>query len=72
MSRTATPPLFVAEVSANHLGDLNRAIKIIEAAAESGANAVKFQTYTADTMTMNLDHLKVSDDHELWGGRKLY
>jgi len=47
--------LFVAEVSANHLGKLDRALKIIEAAASSGANAVKFQTYTADTMTLNLD-----------------
>ncbi len=47
--------LFVAEVSANHLGDFDRALEIIKAAARSGANAVKFQTYTADTMTLNLD-----------------
>ena len=64
--------LFVAEVSANHLGNLDRALQIIEAAASSGANAVKFQTYTADTMTLDLDTFTVSADHELWGGRNLY
>jgi pseudaminic acid synthase len=66
--------LFIAEVSANHLGSLNRAIKIVEAAAENGANAIKFQTYTADTMTINskLLNFRVSDEHSLWGGRSLY
>ena len=63
---------FVAEVSANHLGSLERALAIIEAAAASGATAVKFQTYTADTMTLNLDHFLVSNDNKLWGGRNLY
>ena len=67
-----TEPLFVAEVSANHLGDFSRAIKIIEAAAASGANAVKFQTYTADTMTISLEDFKVSNNHKLWGDRNLY
>ena len=67
-----TEPLFVAEVSANHLGDFGRAIKIIEAAAASGANAVKFQTYTADTMTLSLEDFKVSNNHKLWGDRNLY
>jgi N-acetylneuraminate synthase len=64
--------LFVAEVSANHLGDFQRAIEIVKAAALSGANAVKFQTYTADTMTLNLDKFSVSAGHELWGNRRLY
>ena len=64
--------LFVAEISANHLGSLDRAKGLILAAAKSGANAVKFQTYTADTMTLDIDEFKVSDDHELWGGRRLY
>lgn len=72
MKETVPDLLFVAEVSANHLGNLDRALQIIEAAASSGANAVKFQTYTADTMTLDLDAFVVSADHELWGGRKLY
>jgi pseudaminic acid synthase len=62
--------MFVAEVSANHLGSLDRALKIIEAAAISGASAVKFQTYTADTMTLDLDSFSVPEEHELWGGKR--
>jgi N-acetylneuraminate synthase len=65
---------FIAEVSANHQGSLERAKKIVKAAANSGATSVKFQTYKADTMTLdvNLPDFKVSDDHKLWGGRTLY
>ncbi len=65
-------PIFVAEVSANHLGSLSRAKKIIQAASNAGANAVKFQTYTADTMTLNLPKFSISQEHELWGGRSLF
>lgn len=67
-------PNFVAEISANHLGSKERALKLIHAAAQAGATSVKFQTYTADTMTLNLDKedFKVSSEHELWGGRNLY
>jgi N-acetylneuraminate synthase len=65
-------PLFVAEISANHMGSLNRAHQLIDASIDAGATAVKFQTYTPDTMTLNVEGLAVSDDHELWGGRSLY
>ncbi len=64
--------MYIAEVSANHLGSLERAKEIIGAAANAGATAVKLQTYTADTMTLNLPSLKVSDGHSLWGGKSLY
>ena len=63
---------FIAEISANHNGSLERAHKPIDAAVEAGANSVKFQTYTADTMTLDLPQFSVSEDHELWGGRTLY
>jgi N-acetylneuraminate synthase len=64
--------MYVAEVSANHLGSLDRAKKIVEEAAIAGATAVKFQTYTAETMTLNLPKFAISADHELWGGQTLY
>jgi pseudaminic acid synthase len=63
---------FIAEISGNHLGEIGRAKELIKAAADSGATAVKFQTYTAETMTLNLDKFKVTSGHDLWGGKKLY
>ena len=65
-------PLFVAEISANHMGSLDRAHQLIDASVDAGASAVKFQTYKPDTMTLNLDGLAVSAGHKLWGGRTLY
>lgn len=72
MAEQGNGVLFIAEVSANHLGSLERAKEIIVEAANAGATAIKFQTYTADTMTLDIDNFKVSEDHELWGGRRLY
>jgi N-acetylneuraminate synthase len=63
---------YIAEVSGNHMGSLARARKIIEAAAKAGATSVKFQTYTADTMTLDMDEFAVDVNHPLWGGRRLY
>jgi N-acetylneuraminate synthase len=72
MSQSTQKTLFVAEISAIHLGSLSRAHELIVAAKQSGANAVKFQTYTPDTMTLDDASFSVSGNHELWGGRTLY
>ncbi len=67
-------PFVVAEMSGNHNGDLGRALAIVDAIAESGAPAVKLQTYTADTITIDHDGpaFRVSEGHELWGGKNLH
>ena len=65
-------PLFVAEISGNHNGSLARARDLVASAAASGADAVKFQTYTAETMTLDIDDFSISGEHPLWGGRRLY
>jgi N-acetylneuraminate synthase len=72
MPEQSNDVMFIAEVSANHLGSLERAKAIVLSAAKAGATAVKFQTYTAETMTLNIENFKVSDDHDIWGGRRLY
>ncbi|RMI13274.1 pseudaminic acid synthase [Cellulomonas triticagri] len=67
-------PFVVAEMSGNHNGDLGRALAIVDAVAESGAQALKLQTYRADTITIDADGpaFRVSAGHELWGGKNLY
>jgi pseudaminic acid synthase len=74
LNLVAGKPLFIAEISANHLGDFDRAKKLVIAAISAGATAVKFQTYTAETMTLdlNIPEFRISDEHALWGGKKLY
>ncbi len=68
------PPFIVAEMSGNHNQSLDRALEIVEAAAKSGAHALKLQTYTPDTMTLNLSRGEffISDPNSLWKGRSLY
>jgi N-acetylneuraminate synthase len=67
-------PLVIAEMSGNHNQSLDRALEIVEAAANSGAHALKIQTYTPDTMTLNLDEREfhISDPKSLWTGTSLY
>ena len=68
------PPLVVAEISANHGGTLERALELIDALADAGVEAVKFQTYTPDTMTIRTDApgFVIEDPSSLWHGRTLY
>jgi pseudaminic acid synthase len=64
-------PFVIAEMSGNHNQSLDRAIAIVDAAADAGAHAIKLQTYTADTMTMKGAY-KIEDKNSLWNGRELY
>jgi len=67
-----TPPYIIAELSANHNGDFDTALKIIEEAKRAGADAVKLQTYTPDTITLNSDSEEFTIRGGLWDGRSLY
>ncbi len=67
------PAMIVAELSGNHNGDYNRAIEIIHAAKEAGADAIKLQTYTADTITIDCDKpWFMTPGDGLWAGRTLH
>lgn len=67
-------PFIIAEMSGNHNQSLERALEIVEAAAKTGAHALKIQTYTPDTMTLDLDEREfhISDSKSLWAGTSLY
>jgi N-acetylneuraminate synthase len=67
-------PFVIAEMSGNHNQSLERALEIVEAAAKTGAHALKIQTYTPDTMTLDLDEREfhISDPKSLWSGTSLY
>jgi len=72
--RNGPKPFIIAEMSGNHNQSLGRALEIVEAAARTGAHAIKLQTYTADTMTLDLKEREffISDDRSPWKGQSLY
>lgn len=68
-----TPAYIIAEMSGNHNGDIHRALEIVEAAAEAGVDAIKLQTYTADTITLDCNNEYFQTQKgSLWEGRTLY
>ncbi|WLD93085.1 pseudaminic acid synthase [Alkalihalobacillus sp. AL-G] len=68
------PPFIIAEMSGNHNQSLERALEIVEAAANAGAHALKLQTYTADTMTLDITEgdFYIEDENSLWKGKSLH
>ena len=71
---SAHPPLIIAELSGNHDQSLDKALAMVDAAAAAGAQAIKLQTYTADTMTLDIDHGEffIDNPESLWAGTSLY
>ncbi len=71
---TGRPPMIIAEMSGNHNGSLDRALELVVVAAQSGAHALKLQTYTADTMTIDIAEREffIADPNSLWAGESLY
>jgi pseudaminic acid synthase len=67
-------PFIIAEMSGNHNQSLDRALAIVEAAAKTGAQAIKLQTYTADTLTLDVheNEFKIQDEKSLWNGKSLH
>jgi N-acetylneuraminate synthase len=70
----AHAPFIIAEMSGNHNQDLHRALMLVDAAADAGVDALKLQTYTADTLTLQVDlpDFQISDPDSLWHGQTLY
>lgn len=68
------PPFVIAEMSGNHNQSLERALAIVDAAADAGAHAIKLQTYTADTMTLDIEggDFEINDEESLWKGQSLH
>jgi len=68
------PPLVIAEMSGNHNQSLDRALQLVDAAADAGAHALKLQTYTADTITLRQSggDFRIKDSTSLWAGQNLY
>ncbi|MCP9236758.1 pseudaminic acid synthase [Lewinella sp. JB7] len=67
-------PFVIAEMSGNHNGDINRALDLVRAAAEAGAHALKLQTYTPDTLTIDARGglFEITNEDSLWRGKNLY
>ena len=68
------PPFIIAELSGNHNQELDLALRMVDAAADAGVHALKLQTYTADTMTIDVKHGEffIDDKNSLWQGSSLY
>jgi len=68
------PPFIIAELSGNHNQDLDVALAMVDAAAKAGVHALKLQTYTADTMTLDIatGEFYIDDESSLWHGSSLY
>ena len=68
------PPFIIAEMSGNHNQSLKKALQIMDAVAQTGAHAIKLQTYTADTITLDIKEgdFFIEDEDNLWRGRSLY
>lgn len=68
------PPYLIAEMSGNHNQDINRAFAIVDEAAKAGVNAIKLQTYTADTLTLDIKGggFEITDKTSLWSGKNLH
>src|SRR4030065_1577431 len=67
-------PFIIAEMSGNHNQSLDRALEIVDAAAKSGAHAIKLQTYTADTITLDVreSEFNITDENSLWAGKNMH